>query len=116
MLDRTSKLLLALIAIGLWLNAGSSLLRPAPASAQSDQILTTLQIVPQSVGCETTFAVAVGDGARPAEASRSTKYSRCRVHFTQTRYFNVSSISYSPDGRLNSRISVVLVLARFSRA
>jgi len=36
--DKTTKLLLALIAAGLWLNAASSLIRPTSAGAQSYEL------------------------------------------------------------------------------
>lgn len=38
MIDRTSKVLLAIIALGLWANAGISFLRPAAAIAQIDEL------------------------------------------------------------------------------
>jgi hypothetical protein len=39
MLDRTSKILLAAIAIGLWANIGLPLLRSSPAEAQDAGVL-----------------------------------------------------------------------------
>lgn len=38
MLDRTTKILLGVIAIGIWLNVGVSVLRPSSAIAQSGEI------------------------------------------------------------------------------
>jgi len=38
MIDRTGKILLALIALGLWANLGASVLRPAAAVAQIDEL------------------------------------------------------------------------------
>jgi len=34
MIDKTTKLLLALVALGLWINAAISLFRPQPVAAQ----------------------------------------------------------------------------------
>jgi len=46
-MDRTSKIIFALIAVGLWFNAAANLLRPA--YAQQDVLLTDISHSAQSI-------------------------------------------------------------------
>ena len=50
MIDKTTKLLMALIAVGLWLNAAMYLLRPAPVRAQSPEIESLIKSIESDLG------------------------------------------------------------------
>ena len=43
MIDRTTKFLLVAVALGLWLNIGLTIMRPAPAAAQDTAQLSQLE-------------------------------------------------------------------------
>jgi hypothetical protein len=68
MIDRTTKVLLALIAIGLWMNAAAPLLRPAKAELGDWAFRDALSNLAHSVD---TLAQKVGCLANKNELSSS---------------------------------------------